>query len=111
MRKSLLSVVAATMLVAATGFASAQSETPTAPFWNANQGPVFHSYTTTRHYSSYADPGMTPTIGMVVPGTVTVYEMPDSMNGPQYSNYRYGMINDHPVVIESSTRRIVHTWE
>src|ERR1700722_14206299 len=109
MKKSLLPVATAALLFGGMGFALAQSDVPSEPDWNANQGNVFHENWTARHYSSYSDMTMHPAVGMVLPDSVTVYEMPGSMNGPVYSRYRYGMINDHPVVIENSSRRVVHT--
>jgi uncharacterized protein DUF1236 len=108
MRKLLLSIGAATMLFAGSGLAFADGE---APAWNANQGTMMTTHYTTMKYTSYRDANMHPTVGMVLPETVTVYDMPDTMKDPSYSNYRYGMINDHPVVVERTTRKIVHTWD
>jgi hypothetical protein len=111
MKKSLLPVATAALLFGGMGLALAQSDGPSEPDWNANQGQMFREYSTTRHYSSYSDTTMHPAVGMVLPNSVTVYEMPGSMTGPSYSRYRYGMINDHPVVIENSSRKVVHTWD
>jgi hypothetical protein len=33
------------------------------------------------------------------------------MKVPSADRYRYGIINDHPVVVESTTRKVVHSWE
>ena len=111
MRKSLLSVAAATMFLTGVGLASAQSESPSEPSWNANDGALMTQHYTTMKYTTYQDSSMHPVVGMVLPDAVTVYDMPDSMNGPQYKRYRYGMINGHPVVVETTTRKVVHTWD
>jgi hypothetical protein len=111
MKHSLLSVAAATVLLASVGVAAAQPENPAKPDWTASQGQTLTTTYHSRHYSSYNDPSMRPQVGMVLPETVHVYPMPEDMTGPAYSNYRYGMINDHPVVVESTTRKVVHTWD
>lgn len=98
------------MLLAGIGVASAQSESFTEPSWAANQGAMMTTYSTTMKYTSYRDPNMTPTVGMILPNSVTVYALPDTMKSPTASRYQYGMVNDHPVVIESNSRKIVHTW-
>jgi hypothetical protein len=109
--KTLLSIATASVLMTGVGLASAQSETPSAPpSWSQSQGAMMTQYSTTKHYTSYMDPNMQPTVGMVLPDTVTVYELPDTMSGPAYTNYRYGMINNQPVVVETTTRKVVHTW-
>ena len=98
------------MLLAGVGVASAQSETPAMPSWTPQQGHTLVTTYTERHYVPYNDPALSPQAGMVLPETVHVYPMPDTMNGPAYSRYSYGMVNDHPVVVETTTRRVVHTW-
>jgi hypothetical protein len=111
MKHSLLSIAAASMFVAGVGVASAQVENPAKPSWTTGQGQTLTTTYQSMHYAPYSDPSMHPKVGMVLPETVHVYPMPDSMHGPAYSNYRYGMVNDHPVVVESTTRRVVHSWD
>jgi hypothetical protein len=108
MRKSLLSLAAATMFLGGVGLALAEGETPT---WDAAQGTTLTQYSTTMKYTSSMYPNMTPTVGTVLPDTVTVYPLPDSMKIPSADRYRYGMLNDHPVVVETTTRKIVHNWQ
>jgi hypothetical protein len=43
------------------------------------------------------------------PGGMTLHAIPDSMKVHSAERYRYGMINDHPVVVEHSSHKIVHT--
>ena len=54
---------------------------------------------------------MTPSIGMALPDKVTIYPLPETMKVPSAENYSYGMINDRPVVVERSSRKVVHTWD
>jgi hypothetical protein len=111
MRHTVFSIAAASLLFAGVSAASAQPEGAQSPSWTANQGQTMITTYHSRHYSSYDDPSMHPEVGMVLPQAVHVYPMPDGMQGPAYTTYRYGMINDHPVVVESTTRRVVHTWD
>ena len=112
MRKSLLSMATASVLLAGVGFASAQtSTTTTTENWTTDQGTTLHSYSTSKDYKSFSDPAMSPKIGMALPNTVTLYPLPDTMKVPSADRYRYGMINNHPVVVESTNRKVVHTWE
>jgi hypothetical protein len=110
MKHSLITIAAASVFVASVGVAAAQVEAPATPSWTPAQSQTMITTYHSRHYSAYSDPAMQPRVGMVLPETVQVYPLPDSMQGPAYSHYHYGMINDQPVVVESTTRKVVHTW-
>ena len=43
---------------------------------------------------------MQPSVGFVLPGTVTVYPLPTTMNVPNASLYNYSLINGHPVIVD-----------
>ena len=47
---------------------------------------------------------------MILPNNVTVYEMPATMTGMPTGQYSYTMINNNPVVVETTTRKVMHTW-
>ena len=113
MTKSLLSIAAASMFLVSTGLVFAQGESPSGatPNWNPNQGAMMMQYSTTQKYTSFKDPAFKPMVGMELPASVTLYELPDTMKSPTSSRFRYGMVNDHPVVVESNSRKIVHTWD
>jgi hypothetical protein len=111
MRKSLFSIVTASALLAGTGLASAQSTTTTTTTqWTPDQGTAITQYSTTQHYQSFSDPALTPTVGTVLPGTVTVYALPQTVVPPTPGAYSYSIINNQPVVVETTTRKVVHTW-
>jgi hypothetical protein len=111
MRKSLFSIVTASVLVSGVGLASAQtSTTTTTTQWTPAQGTAMTQYSTTQHYQSFSDPALTPTIGTVLPGTVTVYALPETVVAPTPGAYSYSIINNQPVVVETTTRKVVHTW-
>jgi len=112
MRKLLLSVATASALLAGVGLASAQtSTTTTSENWTTEQGNSFHTYSTSKDYKSFTDPNLSPSVGMALPETVTLYPLPETMKVPSADRYRYGMINNHPVVVESTSRKVIHTWE
>jgi len=111
MRRSLLSVVAVSALLASVGLAAAQTTTTqTTTTWSNDQGTAFTNYSTSKKYKSFTDPALTPSVGMALPGTVTVYPLPDTVTVTAPDTYSYGIVNDHPVVVERSTRKVVHTW-
>ena len=111
MRKSLFSIVTASVILSGAGLASAQtSTTTTTTQWTPDQGSAITTYSTTQKYTSFSDPTLTPTVGMVLPGTVTVYPLPPTVVVQSPDRYSYGIINDHTVVVDRSNRQVVHTW-
>jgi hypothetical protein len=50
-------------------------------------------------------------VGEEAPSGMTLHEIPDSMKVHSAERYRYGIINDRPVVVEQSSHKIVHSWE
>ena len=90
MRRSLLSIVAASALLTGAGLASAHS--------------------TTNNYQSFSEPSLQPQVGMELPSSVQVYPLPETMQVQEPQRYSYTIINNEPVVVERTTRRVVHTW-
>jgi hypothetical protein len=112
MKKSLFSAVAATVLLAGVGLASAQSSSSsTTTTWTNDQGAAIRQYSTSQHYNSFSDPSLKPSVGMALPDSVTQYPVPQTAQIPQSDAYSYTIINDQPVVVERTTRKVVHTWE
>jgi hypothetical protein len=110
MKKSLFSITAASILAAGMGVASAQSSTSTTTTWTPDQGSTITQYSTTQHYSSFSDPALKPSIGEALPGTVTLYPLPDTIKIDRPDQYSYSIVNNNPVVVERTTRKVVHTW-
>jgi hypothetical protein len=111
MRKSLFSIVTASAFLAGVGLAPAQTTTTTTSTWTTDQGSTIREYSTSKKYGSFSDPSFKPDIGMELPGTVTIYPLPETMKVPDADRYSYSIINDRPVVVERSTRKVVHTWQ
>ena len=110
MRKSLLSIVTAAALLSGAGAAMAQTTTTTTTTWTNDQGAAITQYSTTQHYQSFTDPNLNVTVGTPLPSTVTIYPLPPTVVVPQADTYSYSIVNNHPIVIERTTRKVVHTW-
>src|SRR3954462_15903219 len=112
MKKAFLPIAAA-VIFAGVGVATAQttSSTTTSSTWTNDQGHTFSEYSKTKNYSSVNDPSLQPSVGIALPGSVTVYPLPETMKVPNAESYRYSIINNPPVVVESSSRKVVHSWD
>ncbi len=111
MRRSLLSIAAASLLLAGVGVAAAQTTSTTTTTWTSNEGSGLREYSTTRHYQSYSDPAWHAEIGAELPSSASIYPLPDTMHVPSADRYSYSIINNEPVVVERTTRKVVHTWD
>lgn len=109
MRKSLFSLATAAALMAGVGLAQAQTTSSTTTVWTTDQGTAMREYSTTNKHTGFNDPKMVPAEGMMLPSNVTIYPLPATMNMPA-GQYSYAMINNNPVVVETTTRKVVHTW-
>jgi hypothetical protein len=110
MKSPFFMTVAASMLVATVSVATAQTTTQTTTSWTNDQGTTITKYSETQKYPSINDPAMKPTVGMALPGSVTVYPLPPTVQVQQPDRYRYAIINNRPVVVEQSGRKVVHVW-
>ena len=108
MRKSLFTIVTASALMAGAGLAGAQTTTSTTTTWTPEQGTAITQYSTTQHYQSYSQPGVT--VGTVLPDAVTVYPLPPTVEVPSANSYSYSIVNNQPVVVERTSRKVVHVW-
>ena len=110
MNKTVLSLAMASALAASVGIAAAQQTTTTTTTWTNDDGAVIRQYSTTQHYAPVTDPAFNATVGVVVPNSVTLYPLPSTIQVPDPDRYSYTIINNRPVVVERTTRRVVHTW-
>lgn len=107
MRKSLLAVAAATVVMSGVAFAADVTTTTT---WSDDYGNTFREYSTTKHYAPVTDPNVDVKMGVEVPASVKLYALPETVKVPDRDRYEYVVINDHPVVVEKKTRHIIHVW-
>lgn len=107
MRNSLLAVTAAALVASGLSFAADVTTTTT---WSDDYGNIFREYSTTKHYEPVSDPKIEVKMGVAVPTSVKVYDLPETIKVPDRTRYSYVILNDHPVVVERKTRHIVHVW-
>lgn len=72
--------------------------------------PAFREYVVRERVPSYSIPGRVVVGGVLPDSGVTYYDVPPNF-GPPSSSYRYTVVNDHPVLVEPRTRRIVQVVE
>lgn len=109
MRKIMLAAAGCWIVLA--GTALAQTTTTTTTTWTNDQGSLIREYSTTRRYAPITDPALKPSEGSTLPDSVTLYPLPDTISLSDPNRYSYTIINDQPVVVERTTRRVVHTWQ
>jgi len=111
MRRSLFSLVTASVLLTGAGLAAAQTTTSTTSTWTNDQATAITSYSTTQKYRSYAAPEFHATVGIELPQDAALYPLPETLKIPDADHYSYSIINDHPVIVERTTRKVVHSWD
>jgi hypothetical protein len=111
MRRTPLIIAAASMLMMGAGFAYAQTSTTTTTTWTDADGNVMRQESTTRHYDGYVDPSLRPEVGVQLPGSVAMYPLPPTVVVPEAQTYSYAIVNNQPVVVQRTTRRVIHTWD
>jgi hypothetical protein len=110
MRKPLFSIVVAAALLSGVSLASAEVTTTSTTSWTNDQGDMIREYSTTKHYTPVEDPAINVQVGQSLPSNVKVYSLPETVRVDNPDRYSYVIVNDHPVVVERSTRRVVHLW-
>ncbi|MDB5393452.1 MAG: hypothetical protein JWM91_958 [Rhodospirillales bacterium] len=111
MNRSLFSIVTASAFLGGAGLGLAQTTTSSTTTWTTDQGAAIREYSTTQHYNSVTDPDLKPNVGVVLPSTVTVYPLPETIKVPEADHYSYSIINNNPVILDRTTRTVVHTWD
>jgi len=111
MTKTSLSIVAGCTLWAMIGFAAAQTTTTTPPDWTPEQGIAIRTYSETQKNPPFVDPNLKLSLGMELPNNVTLYPLPETLKVPSSELYTFGIVNDHVVVVDRATRKVVHVWD
>jgi hypothetical protein len=111
MKKFMLTVVASAALLSGAGMAAAQTTTTTTTTWTNEQGNMIREYSTVKKYSSVNDPSLNISVGATLPSNVTVYPLPETVKVKDPDRYSYVIVNDEPVVVERTTRRVIHRWD
>lgn len=110
MKRTFAAVLLAASTLAAGAAGAQTTTTTTTTTWSDDQAATLNQSYTTSHYAAVTDPNLQPAVGAVLPGTVTFYPLPSTITVQNPDQYSYSVINNHPVVVERTTRRVVRTW-
>lgn len=111
MKKILSSIVAGSVLWAGIGFAAAQTAALPPAAWTPELGIAIRTYAESQKEPPFVDPNLKLGIGMELPNNVTLYPLPETLRIPSAELYTYGIVNGHPLVVNRTTRKVVHIWE
>jgi uncharacterized protein DUF1236 len=113
MRKVSLAVLAAVALAAGIGTAAAQSTTTvtTTTISPEQDTTIYRTITREQVAVQPPPPDWAPSVGIEVPAQVQLYNMPTTIDVPTVRSDRYTVVNGHVVLVDPSTRRVVHVIE
>jgi uncharacterized protein DUF1236 len=113
MRKVSLAVLAAVALAAGIGTAAAQSTTTvtTTTISPEQDTTIYRTITREQVAVQPPPPDWAPSVGIEVPAQVQLYDMPTTVDVPTVRSDRYTVVNGHVVLVDPSTRRVVHVIE
>lgn len=110
MRKNALvsAVVFSLALAGGAVTASAQSV-----HFSTDNGHMLERHATGHHYSSYDEPNFHARVGVTLPSAAAIHPLPDEMGShmPHGSSYGYSVVHGRPVIVDHSSRRIIHNFD
>lgn len=109
MKRSTIGVAAIALLFS--GAALADTTTKTTVTFTNQDGAMIREQSVTKHYSSLNDPKIIVREGVEVPANATLYPLPDTVRVEEPARYSYVIINDKPIVVERTSRRVVRVFD
>ena len=108
-----LAVLAAAALMVGTGNSWAQSSTTTTTTTTITPEQETTIYRTITHEQVAVQPpsDWAPSVGVVVPDQVQLYNMPSTVDVPMVQSDRYTVINGHVVLVDPGSRKVVRIIE
>jgi hypothetical protein len=96
------------MTFAAVNLAAAQTVT-----FSTDHGAVLREHATNQRHQSFRDEHFRAQVGGAVPAQVELHDLPSALHQhvPQGHQYRYGIVNERPVIVDHSNRRIIHHFD
>ena len=81
--------------------------------FSPEHGSMIRQHATSQHYQSYQEPGFHARVGATVPSSAHLHPLPDGLVAqiPSARSHQYSVVNDRYVIVDPSTRRIVHAFE
>jgi len=112
-RLTIFSIAGSAFLLASAGVATAQHHHDGAPTFTTEHREMLHQHFRHQHYSSFRDPHFHAHVGDVVPDAMELHPLPDTLatRVPHGSHYGYGLLNERPVIVDHSTRRVIHHFD
>ena len=107
--RTVLSALTAALLVS--GAALAQTATTTTTTWTDEYGNIIRQESVTKKFEPVMDPQLDVTVGASLPSSIEVYPLPSTVRVEQPERYAYVIVNDDPVVVEKSSRRVIHVYK
>lgn len=111
MKASLLSAVAAVLILASVGASAQQSDTAAVPQWTKEQGVAIRAYSETQKDVPFFDPNLKLEEGIELPQNATLHLIPETLKVGSPDLHAYSIVNDRAVLVDRSTRKVIHIWE
>lgn len=111
--KGSLAIFAAAVLMvgAGTGWAQSTTTTTTTTITPDQETTIYRTITHDQVAVQPPPPNWTPSVGVVVPDQVQLYDMPQTVEVPSVQSDRYTVIGGHVVLVDPSTHRVVRIIE
>lgn len=81
--------------------------------FSPERGSLIRQHATTQHDQSVREPSFHGQVGATLPSSVELHPLPDALvtQVPAARQHQYTIVNDLPVIVDSSTRRVIHVFE
>ena len=81
--------------------------------FSPEHGAGIRQHATGQHYQSVHEPSFHGGVGATLPGSVQLHPLPDALvtQMPAARNHQYTIVNDRHVIVDPSTRRVVHSFD
>lgn len=110
MKRSVLPALAAALLISGAAFAQSATTTTTTSTWSDEYGNIIRQESVTKKFEPVIDSKIDVRVGAALPQTITVHPLPNTVRVERPEQYAYVIINDDPVIVDKTTRRVVHVW-
>ncbi len=110
MKRSVLPTLAAALLISGAAFAQSATTTTTTSTWSDEYGNIIRQESVTKKFEPVVDPKINVTVGQALPNTITVHPLPSTIHVEKPDQYAYVIVNDDPVIVDKTTRKVIHVW-
>lgn len=102
---------AALMMGTGSGWAQSTTTTTTTTITPEQQTTIYRTITHEQVAVQPPPPDWAPSVGVVVPEQVQLYNMPSTVDVPMVQSDRYTVIDGHVVLVDPGTRKVVRIIE